>query len=281
MKFTACSLFLSALLAAAVWADDLTREVQERLKDQGFFYGEVNGQPGSETSAAIRRYQIRYGLKVTGELNDETRHSLGLAGSGTSQPQISNAPAAGSRASGSARSSPQEQANSGDNRRPDSGGRQFYSDPGPPYSDGGEETYPDRRPEYGYDSRRNDGQGDLQPWASSRFYRGAGLFAGSPYEDAPDELKTNVLFAAQGELARQGFYHGSLDGVPGPSTIRAILSFQQEQGLAPSGRLDYETCGGLHVLPGQEHGPRQAGLNGPDQFLNPPSQRIYRGIWLH
>ncbi len=67
------------LWSAAAWADDLTRAVQQRLKDRGFYYGDVDGQSGSETSAAIRRYQIRYGLKVNGELNQETLNSLGLS----------------------------------------------------------------------------------------------------------------------------------------------------------------------------------------------------------
>ena len=65
--------------SAVAWADDFTRAVQQRLKDRGFYYGDVDGQSGSETSAAIRRYQIRYGLKVNGELNQETLNSLGLS----------------------------------------------------------------------------------------------------------------------------------------------------------------------------------------------------------
>ena len=71
-------IFALALFSVSAWADELTKSVQQKLKDQGFFYGEATGQPGSETDAAIRRYQIRYGLKVTGALNDETMRSLGL-----------------------------------------------------------------------------------------------------------------------------------------------------------------------------------------------------------
>jgi N-acetylmuramoyl-L-alanine amidase len=72
-------LLLFVLMAGSLWADDQTRAIQQRLKDQGFYYGEVDGQGGEETSAAIRRYQIRYGLRVTGQLNDETLHSLGMS----------------------------------------------------------------------------------------------------------------------------------------------------------------------------------------------------------
>src|SRR5207247_718792 len=42
----------------------------------GFYYGTVTGEKSAETAAAIRRYQIRNGLKVTGEINDETTRSL-------------------------------------------------------------------------------------------------------------------------------------------------------------------------------------------------------------
>src|ERR1700724_2966962 len=71
--------FVGMWMANLLWADDLTRAIQQRLKDQGFYYGEVDGQGGDETSAAIRRYQIRHGLKVTGQPNDETLHALGLS----------------------------------------------------------------------------------------------------------------------------------------------------------------------------------------------------------
>src|SRR5260370_39233057 len=67
------------LWSAAAWADDLTRAVQQRLKDRGFYYGDVDGQSGSETSAAIRRYKIRDGLKGNSDLNQETLNSLGLS----------------------------------------------------------------------------------------------------------------------------------------------------------------------------------------------------------
>ena len=56
-------IFALALFSVSAWADELTKSVQQKLKDQGFFYGEATGQPGSETDAAVRRYQIRYGLE--------------------------------------------------------------------------------------------------------------------------------------------------------------------------------------------------------------------------
>ena len=57
-------------------ADQTIRSLQQTLKDQGFYYGTVTGERSAETTAAIRRYQIRNGLKVTGEINEETTRSL-------------------------------------------------------------------------------------------------------------------------------------------------------------------------------------------------------------
>jgi peptidoglycan hydrolase-like protein with peptidoglycan-binding domain len=47
---------------------------------------------------------------------------------------------------------------------------------------------------------------------------------------------------AQVELHMRGLYNGSLDGVAGPETNRAILRFQQNNGLDRTARLDQETA---------------------------------------
>src|SRR2546425_11624998 len=72
------------LLAAvgSLWADQAVQNVQQALKDQGFYYGEVTGEKNADTTAAIRRYQIRNGLQISGDLNDETLKSLGVDSSG-------------------------------------------------------------------------------------------------------------------------------------------------------------------------------------------------------
>ncbi|HEY4273529.1 MAG TPA: peptidoglycan-binding domain-containing protein [Candidatus Udaeobacter sp.] len=71
-------LYLVATLCAAglAHADQTVRSLQQTLKQQGFYYGEVTGEKSAETTAAIRRYQIRNGLKVSGEVNEETMRSL-------------------------------------------------------------------------------------------------------------------------------------------------------------------------------------------------------------
>src|SRR5438067_10232037 len=67
---------LMLVVTAGLRADDHLRQVQQALKDQGFYYGIVDGEEGSETNAAVRRYQIRNSLEVTGKLNEQTLNAL-------------------------------------------------------------------------------------------------------------------------------------------------------------------------------------------------------------
>ena len=69
-------------------ADETIQSVQQALTDQGFYYGNVTGEKSAETTAAVRRYQIRNGLQVTGELNSETFRSLNVTSSSASSRQV-------------------------------------------------------------------------------------------------------------------------------------------------------------------------------------------------
>jgi putative peptidoglycan binding protein len=50
---------------------------------------------------------------------------------------------------------------------------------------------------------------------------------------------------AQVELHTIGLYNGSLDGVPGRETRRALLEFQESNGFKPTGKLDQKTADAL------------------------------------
>src|ERR1700730_5624462 len=88
------ALFLFLALVISVRADDKIAGIQQSLKDQGFYYGEITGEKNADTTAAIRRYQIRNGLQITGELNDETLRSLRGNASASSQPTTTTTPSA-------------------------------------------------------------------------------------------------------------------------------------------------------------------------------------------
>ncbi|MEO8824375.1 MAG: peptidoglycan-binding domain-containing protein [Chthoniobacterales bacterium] len=72
-------MILLLIFLPRAFADDVMRETQQKLKKLGLYTGDVDGQSGSQTSAAIRRYQVYNKLKVTGELNAQTSERLGIS----------------------------------------------------------------------------------------------------------------------------------------------------------------------------------------------------------
>lgn len=93
MKRAIAHFFLAMCVAGLVRADQTIQSVQQTLKDQGFYYGNVTGDKSAETTAAIRRYQIRNGLQVTGEINPETLRSLNVNSNQAASSQPASNPA--------------------------------------------------------------------------------------------------------------------------------------------------------------------------------------------
>jgi peptidoglycan hydrolase-like protein with peptidoglycan-binding domain len=62
--------------------------------------------------------------------------------------------------------------------------------------------------------------------------------------DAGDLSKDDIRWA-QLELRNRGLYQGSLDGVIGPETKRALAEFQKSAGLARTATLDQPTADAL------------------------------------
>jgi peptidoglycan hydrolase-like protein with peptidoglycan-binding domain len=60
------------------WGPDNVRAVQEKLHEDGLYFGAIDGAYGSELAAALGRYQIRNGLQITGQLDAETAKALGV-----------------------------------------------------------------------------------------------------------------------------------------------------------------------------------------------------------
>ena len=78
-KLLATAVLVAVCAIANARADQNVRAAQQRLKNDGFYFGAPNGTLDAETSAAISRYQIRNGLQITGQLDADTAGSLGVA----------------------------------------------------------------------------------------------------------------------------------------------------------------------------------------------------------
>jgi peptidoglycan hydrolase-like protein with peptidoglycan-binding domain len=69
-----------------------------------------------------------------------------------------------------------------------------------------------------------------------------------------DSLRKDSIRWAQVELRYRGLYKGSLDGVLGPQTTRALSKFQQNNGLTQTASLDAQTWEALTTSPGIAQG---------------------------
>ena len=219
--------FLAIL--SSVRADPVIESVQQKLKEQGFYYGEITGKKDTDTTAAIRRYQIRNGLQITGEINAETQRSLGL----------SSAPAA---------TPPPRPANTPVPKTEDL--RQ--EPPAPPDRRTAPRPPPDELEEDDDEEPDEEEEGpEYEPAPRSPRYEASGLLDGTPFEGAPPDVQRDVIISAQTILMRQGYYRDEIDGVYGPGMNFALRNYQARYGLMPTGRLDVETLASLSLLPEQ------------------------------
>lgn len=268
MKKTLSLFALPLLLAAAAFADDQLRNVQSELKAQGFFYGDATGQTSPETTAALRRYQIRHGLEVTGALNKQTLEALG--GGGRPAPQVAPRPAPKPSTPVPANRPPvnlhkAESVDDADRaflEREEARRRTAEPDARiapPPYPPAGPRDPSVIRPPAPLDV-----PGDDFPV----------LFARTPYATAPRSVQQQTLLRAQRILAGRGFYRDVIDGLPGFATEEALLTYQRAARITLTGRLDLETLSRLGLLPGR-------GVTRSSEAPPASSQRVYRGIWVN
>jgi len=200
-------------------ADQLVETVQQALKDQGFYYGEVTGEMNVNLTAAIRRYQIRNGLQVSGQVNTATLQSLGIDSSASTRPATKPASPSPAEPARPAERSPSETAN---------------VNPAPPVQPFGnppqdQQIYPSN---------------PVSPGASP-----GGVLAGTPFEAAPSTVQRNVVLSAQIALARRGLYHEEINGIYGPAMEFSLRAYQARTRIPVTGRLDLETLAALQLLP--------------------------------
>jgi peptidoglycan hydrolase-like protein with peptidoglycan-binding domain len=248
MKYIAAVLILLGAIALAR-ADQTIEGVQQTLKDQGFYYGEITGQKDADTTAAIRRYQIRHGLQITGEINDETLRSLrSEPATPAPRPAITPAPSTAPETS--------ELRDNSSDQSPDT----TPAPAQPPHV---------ASPEDRQSAQENPGGA---PEVQS------GLFAGTPFANATPDEQRNIVASAQDELANHGLYRDQIDGIFGPKLEFSLRAYQSRVGLPVTGRLDLETLAALELLPGAHtpvYTPRRPVRVRPDR--EPP----VRGEWVH
>jgi peptidoglycan hydrolase-like protein with peptidoglycan-binding domain len=238
----AALIFIGSIMLAR--ADQMIESVQQALKDQGFYYGEITGQMNANLTAAIRRYQIRNGLQVKGELNSETLQSLGIDSSASTQSAAKPA-------------SPLPAAPKPGDQSPMQGANMTPAPVHPfPNAPQDQPVYPSN---------------PMAPDTST-----TGALARTPFETAPPDVQRNVIISAQIALARRGLYHEEVNGVYGPAMEFSLRAYQARARIPVTGRLDLETLAALRLLPQ----PRQPFYDPSRRRWRPPPGPPIRGEWV-
>src|SRR5947208_4222945 len=200
-------------------ADQLVERLQQALKDQGFYYGEVSGEMNANVTAAIRRYQIRNGLQVSGELNSETLKSLGIDSSASARPATKRASPGPAAPVEPAERSPSETPNANS------------ASPAQPFGNApqDQQIYPSN---------------PAAPGTSP----GGGSLAGTPFEAAPPPVQRNVVLSAQIALARRRPYHQENNALCGPAIEFALRASQTRTRLRTTDRMDSEPPATPHMF---------------------------------
>jgi peptidoglycan hydrolase-like protein with peptidoglycan-binding domain len=240
----AALIFVGSLMLAR--ADQMIESVQQTLKNQGFYYGEITGETSADLTAAIRRYQIRNGLQVNGALNHETLQSLGINSSASAQSAAK--PASPSPAAPkSGEQYPIEEPN-------------MTPAPVQPFTNApqDQQVYPSN------------------PLVPAPAPSATGVLARTPFEAAPPEVQRNVIVSAQIALARRGLYHEEINGIYGPAMEFSLRAYQARTKLPVTGRLDLQTLAALRLLPQ----PREPFYDPSHRRWRPPPGPPVRGEWV-
>ena len=238
--------FLPALLSLVLVAsaDELIKNAQTQLKEEGFFPGEVTGVNSPETVAAIKRFQIRNGLENSGKLDSATLEALGLADNSTPALVPPPVPAKPGTA-------PQK----------------------PPVVDlRREKTAAEKDREF---LERQPPAPDARPPGAAQSGPYSQVFNRTPYASAPLEVQQDTIRKAQRFLRENGSYRDDLDGIPSPALEEAILGYQRRIRAPLTGRLDLETLASMRLLPGRGGAP-----TGRSSGKAPPTGQPLRGQWV-
>ncbi len=78
----------SATMSHQTWNQDQVKQIQGKLKQQGYDVGQVDGKLGPNTQQALRQFQEDKGIQASGQPDQQTLAALNTNPSGTQQGQM-------------------------------------------------------------------------------------------------------------------------------------------------------------------------------------------------
>ncbi len=234
-------------------SSDAVRTMQEGLKKLGLYGGDITGNAGSKTVAAIKEFQKKYGLTVTGAADAATMLRLNAVLTDILE--------------GKAEVNPAEDAGENPVRTMQEGLKKLGL--------------------YGGDITGNAGKKTVA--SIKAFQKKYGLVV-TGAADAATLLKLNAVLSGSGEekkeeaavvaaptpedirtmqegLKKLGLYGGNITGNAGSKTVAAIRSFQKNHDLVMTGIADAATLAKLEEVLSDREGEKEESNESMDQAV--------------
>jgi len=250
-------LMLAALPVQALAAGPLkygssgsdVKQVQERLKKLEYYHGNIDGKFTRQVENAVKLFQNMNGLKVTGQVNAETRKKMM---SNSARPRNQKKPSSSAtKPAPTAKPTPSPTASAG--------GTLKYG-----MNNAAVKEMQKRLAVLGYFTDTADGKYDVQTREAVEKFQRANDLKVTGTADATTRRRMDSSSAVslteyyqicpvgsgdtgyavkmvQGRLKELGYYTGSADGRYGATTVTAVKRFQDAHGLKVTGNCDYTT----------------------------------------
>lgn len=223
---------------APVQPSSTIRQVQEKLKALGFYTGEVTGNVGSKTTAAIKAFQTKYGLTADGIPGNATLSKLDEVynASGKTAAEATPAPASAGVSSTTVKQVQQKLLELG-----------FYT--GEVTGNAGEKTIAAVKAfqkKYGLTADGVIGSATLKKLDEVYAAKKKNSSSTTPSPNA--RVSASTVKSVQKQLKELGFYSGEVTGKAGSKTTAAVKAFQKKYGLTADGILGTATINKINSV---------------------------------
>ena len=245
----------------------LVKNLQQRLKDLGYYTGSVDGDFGAATEAAVEEFQKANGLTVDGKAGTNTLKKLNSDTAISKKAYTASQATATPRPTAKPTSTPKPTAKA--TATPDLS-KDIYLQVGS--SGKNVTTLQNRLIELGWMGGQADGEfggatqaavmafqdkeglwddGVAGPSTLKELYSSGAAKSSTPVSSIGVSLKEGMsgpsVRALQKRLKALGFYNGTVDGDFGSGTTAAVKSFQEQNGLKADGVAGTSTLNKLYL----------------------------------
>lgn len=269
------------------------KHLQQSLKDEGFYKGEVDGILGAQTKEALKKFQESKGLEASGNLDNQTASALGIEFSdiqpvrGTEPVEPTTSPTPGTMEPAA---SPTPMIDEGSttttpdtNVEPQSGTEEPVTSPTPSTEEADTETQSGTETTGDSTSPVTGGDTEVEETEPTSGETMGGETMGGvegqedtnvvneseiePQAGTQTTFDKQTIRKVEQALKEKNLFKGKVDGVIDTQTTEAIRRFQTDNGMTVTGQLDSRLIQALGVSAAAS--PTPGGMTTPMEETTP------------